>query len=103
VDYFLCQKVTKTIRQLVHTVCSLEGITRRESADSVRQNNPEWVNSKIQNNVPNGINFMRIYARSQHEHTFGFHYKWKIRDTIDLRIVLSACEDLNYDRVIRGT
>ncbi|MBF0555481.1 MAG: helix-turn-helix domain-containing protein [Nitrospirae bacterium] len=27
---------------------------------------------------------------------------WKIRDTIDLRIVLSACEDLNYEWVIKG-
>ncbi|MBF0554830.1 MAG: helix-turn-helix domain-containing protein [Nitrospirae bacterium] len=28
--------------------------------------------------------------------------KWKIRDTIDLRLVLSGCQDLNYDWVIKG-
>ncbi|MBF0556163.1 MAG: helix-turn-helix domain-containing protein [Nitrospirae bacterium] len=28
--------------------------------------------------------------------------QWKTRDTIDLKIVLSACEDLNYDWVVKG-
>ncbi|MBF0555922.1 MAG: helix-turn-helix domain-containing protein [Nitrospirae bacterium] len=27
---------------------------------------------------------------------------WKTRDTIDLKIVLSSCEDLNYDWVMKG-